>query len=269
LRLSLADHHKETRAATYRLLRIIVQNSLPLPRIEDVLICRDLLRDSRFDNCREQALRYIRRIIEHPEGCHAIPMSIVRILVSISDQAEDKFRFTAVITLCELALFNIQIVAHSGGLKPIFKNVTEFPLPILKSVASLFNFLSEKSITRSFLRPNVELEMVIAQFFDAYGDSGDAQSAQKLQNITETIRHVLGSWTGLLYFCGSEKLSLKSIVDCLFLKNHDIQDSIVELIGQIIQVPAVINAGFADSPFALHPAVILMLLIDCGLINVF
>lgn len=68
----------------------------------DLFLMKTLVRDSRFDGEREQAIRFIRRVIDHPSGYRlliagpeALPQNIVRVLVALSDQLDDKFRNVA------------------------------------------------------------------------------------------------------------------------------------------------------------------------------
>lgn len=63
---------------------------------------RTLVKDARFDAEREQAFRFVRRLIDHPMGSNLFPQSICRVLVAICDQFDDRFRNIAVETLCEL-----------------------------------------------------------------------------------------------------------------------------------------------------------------------
>jgi rapamycin-insensitive companion of mTOR len=51
---------------------------------------------------REQAVRLIRAYIDCVDGMQALPYSIPSILVSISEQGDDKLRPIALQTICEM-----------------------------------------------------------------------------------------------------------------------------------------------------------------------
>jgi hypothetical protein len=47
-------------------------------------------------------MRLLYRFIEMPEGAEAFPLSLIRVLVALSEQMDDRLRNTALGFLCEL-----------------------------------------------------------------------------------------------------------------------------------------------------------------------
>jgi rapamycin-insensitive companion of mTOR len=70
----------------------------------EIFIVRTLTRDHRYDVEREQAIRLIRACIDIPGASEHIPQSVVRILVSISEQPDEKLKVVCLETLCELGI---------------------------------------------------------------------------------------------------------------------------------------------------------------------
>ena len=147
----------------------MIHDSAPLDIFNDyhldVFLIRTLVRDSRFDTEREQAFRYIRRYLEHPGGPQNIPQSVVRILVSLLEQLDDKFCAIAAETLCEIgrvvnvALFNPEIVSFTGGYKTLFQWIIDGPSTLIKPIVASFMQLLDSPSQRGYLRPFVEIDV--------------------------------------------------------------------------------------------------------------
>nr|KAJ3422659.1 hypothetical protein HK105_007090 [Polyrhizophydium stewartii] len=210
LRLCLGDTTKEIRVATYKIMRILVSPSsvrILFSSHIDLFIIRTLIRDPRYDSEREQAIRFIRACIEEPEGPHFVPMSVVRALAAIAEQLDDRFRTICLETICELAVRHPELACFSGGTKAMFAALLDGPPEMLDPIVSTFLHLLDSPASRRYIRPHVELEMVISQFVDAY-TSKTGYSIEKL----------VGS---LVYFSIGNMRSVRSIVDALGLPNED------------------------------------------------
>ena len=118
-------------------------------------------------------------------------------------------------------------------MKTIFQAALEGPLELLKPVLRTLVFLIDSPNTRVFIRPHVELEVVISQFTDAYTTNCAAPAsypADKLQIAAAVIQEILATWTGyhlliqgLLFFCVGDRLSIRAIIDALSLPNEEIR----------------------------------------------
>ncbi|KAL2912185.1 hypothetical protein HK105_208318 [Polyrhizophydium stewartii] len=213
----------EIRVATYKIMRILVSPSsvrILFSSHIDLFIIRTLIRDPRYDSEREQAIRFIRACIEEPEGPHFVPMSVVRALAAIAEQLDDRFRTICLETICELAVRHPELACFSGGTKAMFAALLDGPPEMLDPIVSTFLHLLDSPASRRYIRPHVELEMVISQFVDAY-TSKTGYSIEKLVGSASVIRKVLSSWTGLVYFSIGNMRSVRSIVDALGLPNED------------------------------------------------
>jgi len=68
---------------------------------------------------REQALKLIRSFLNIQDGANYIPRSVISAIVSIADTPDDKMQSICLETLCEISLYNIELVAHCAGLKSV------------------------------------------------------------------------------------------------------------------------------------------------------
>ncbi|KAJ3033210.1 hypothetical protein HDV00_006653 [Rhizophlyctis rosea] len=73
----------------------------------DVFIIRALTRDQRYDVEREQALKLVRTLLDIPGGVELLPQSIVRTIIAVAEQSDDKMRNVSLETLCEFGMINV------------------------------------------------------------------------------------------------------------------------------------------------------------------
>ena len=98
--------------------------------------------------------------MDAPKGCKYLSQGIVRTLVAIADQKEDRISLIALETLCEIALRNPELVATCGGIRIIFESLLETSRGMDESLLMTVLYLLDTEQTRCFLRPNVELEVI-------------------------------------------------------------------------------------------------------------
>ncbi|KAH6586295.1 hypothetical protein BASA50_000759 [Batrachochytrium salamandrivorans] len=281
LRLCLGDPIKDIRVATYKILRALVSADTVKTFFHrhhlDLFIIRTLIRDARYDSEREQAIRFIRAFLDETDGSQLIPMSIVRSLVAIAEQIDDRFRNVCLETICEIAVRNPELACHSGGTKVMLSALLDGPLELMDPIISSFLFLLDSPKSRSFIRAHVELEMVISQFSDAYTIKS-GYSIEKLIGCAAIIRKILFTWTGLVYFCIDGLRPIRSIVDALGLPNDDTRKALLGLFFDLFHVPRTsvkkLNEGSSEGPAVetIHlvshfRAILLMVFINAGLIE--
>ncbi|KAJ3323507.1 hypothetical protein HDV06_001784 [Boothiomyces sp. JEL0866] len=279
LRLCLVDPTKETRSASYQILeKMVTENCMEYLFKKyhfDVFILRTLSRDSRYDSERQQAMLLLVKIIEFPEGPNILPYSIIRMFVSLADQQDDRLRNTAIELLCELAIRIPDIISYSGGLKSIFMSIMEGPEELLPSVVKTFMYLIDEKDTRVYVRPHVELEMVISQFADAYTARG-AYPIDKLKICTAIIEEILSSWTGLYFYCVGNRQAIYAIIEALSLPNEEIRVMLSVIQNILLNMLQKILGNQTEHEKLDPEACIwlkqfkgmrLMIFIDCGLIE--
>ncbi|KAJ3392033.1 hypothetical protein HDU84_004961 [Entophlyctis sp. JEL0112] len=167
LRACLTDAGKEIRANAFRILRHVasaegvyaVRRSMTLGI--DIFIVRALSRDNRFDLEREQAIKLVRAFLEIEGAVKLLSTGLVRVLVALAENPEDKLRIVALETICEIAIWNVELVAECGGIRVIVGSLCEVfgRTAVGNVVVSTVVYLMDSESTRKYLRPEVELEV--------------------------------------------------------------------------------------------------------------
>ncbi|KAJ3087070.1 hypothetical protein HK102_011873 [Quaeritorhiza haematococci] len=239
IRMCLVDPAKEVRANAFRVFRHLAATAdilgimLDTAHV-DVFIIRALNRDSRYDVEREQALKLVRAFLDVQDGWTLIPQSVVRTVVAIAEQNDDKFRNICIETLCELAVRNVEVCALCGGLKIVFGSLLEGPKELSEVVMLTILYVLDTEHTRAYLRPRVELEMIISNFTDAF--SRGPSYEERLTVCSKAITALLKSWTGLIYLCLDDKRAIRSIVESLKLPYEETRKILLEMFFEIFQI---------------------------------
>jgi rapamycin-insensitive companion of mTOR len=99
-----------------------------------------------------------------------------------------------------VALCNAKVVALSGGLKVIIPAIIDGPKELAETILYTLIYILDREDSRSYVRPYVEIEMLLANFTDVYG-KGQAYE-DKLNNCGRAIIALLRTWTGKIKaFC--------------------------------------------------------------------
>ncbi|KAL5037102.1 hypothetical protein BDV3_006204 [Batrachochytrium dendrobatidis] len=281
IRGCLGDSAKEIRIVAYKILRTLISAStITLFFVNhhiDIFIIRTLIRDTRYDSEREQAIRFIRAYLDEPEGANIIPMSIIRAIVAIAEQIDDKFRSVCLETICELAICNPELTCLSGGTKVMLAALLDGPTELIDPIVASFLYLLDTCNSRAYIRTHVELETIISQFSDAY-TCKTGYSIDRLTCCAAVLRKFFSSWTGLVYFCIDNLRPVRSIVEALGLPNDDTRKALLGLFFDLFQVSRsnTLNATHTTTTRpaieTIHlvshfEAVLLMVLVRAGLIE--
>ncbi|KAI8823473.1 Rapamycin-insensitive companion of mTOR, N-term-domain-containing protein [Fimicolochytrium jonesii] len=198
---------------------------------------RTLTRDQRYEVEKEQALKLVRSFLDMNGGADILPQSLVRSLVSLAESADDKFRGVCLETLCELAIRNMPLLTLAGGTSVVFGALLEVTPELLEVVVKTVLYMLDSQKTRTYMRPSVELEMIISQFTDAY--SRGSANEGKLLACAKAVTLLFKSWTGIIYLCLDDKRAIRSIVESLRLPYDENRKILLEMLFDIfhIEVP--------------------------------
>ncbi|GFN88091.1 rapamycin-insensitive companion of mtor [Plakobranchus ocellatus] len=248
LEAGLLNEAKQVRTASLRVLRYL----LPFPDTlecflnlhQDFLVARCL--DVSLDNEIERihAIKLIRQIIK---TCPArFPKSLLYALVAIgNDGATERDRMVRVSleTLCELAITNVNLVAECSGIQTLTWNILDcHQYPRLnEALTSTIIFLLNHPKTRHFIRPQVDLERLLAPFTDSHfrysiedarGEERDSRFIASKLAVTTVMR----SWPGLIRLCHPEGTGMQSLIGILYLPYVEIRKYILELISDLFRL---------------------------------
>ncbi|GAA5902766.1 TORC2 complex subunit TSC11 [Sporobolomyces salmoneus] len=264
---------KDVRSATYRLLRHVSNSTkavrtLLLDRHLHFYLIRSLGRDSKHDLEKEQALRLIRRILElsttlaappdstspsdslqDHERLHSHLVAVLRGVVAIAEQPEEKLRLASLETLGELVIRDVSLLVKCEGLRVVLQAMSDGgPSPSSTSGGGGGGLYNEMSIIlstsflgiidhpdlRRWLRPGIDLEIVLSGFTEVQGKgSGIEERIKASSMIVETL---LKSWSGLMYLNVNGRQALTSLVDSLTNPSRVVRDTLLDMLSNIFNV---------------------------------
>ncbi|CAL1528119.1 unnamed protein product, partial [Lymnaea stagnalis] len=262
LEISLLNDAKQVRTASLRVIRYLLPYEETLDTFLllhfDFLVARCL--DVSLDNEIERihAVKLIRQIIK--SAPLKFPKSLLYVLVAIgNDGASERDRMVRVAleTICELAFSNVDLVAKCGGIQTLIWNILDcHQYPRLnEALTSTIIFLLNHPHTRHFIRPQVDLERLLAPFTDSHfrysvedGRSDERDSrfiASKMAVIT-----VMRSWPGLIRLCHPEGSGMQSLIGILYLPYVEIRKYVLEVISDLFRLSLPVWAEDFGSAFA-------------------
>ncbi|GAA5961649.1 hypothetical protein JCM3765_000463 [Sporobolomyces pararoseus] len=310
---------KDVRSATYRLLRHLLDSSdqvhlLLLDRHLHFYLIQSLARDAKHDLEKEQALRLIRRILEllttsrvndfdfdleRHHKAHTRLVAILRGVVAIAEQSEEKLRLASLETLGELVIRDISLLVKCEGLRVVLQAMSDGSSSGTSSGTGVntqhYNEMStilsmsflgivDHPDLRKWLRPGIDLEIVLSGFTEVQGKGTGMEERIKASSlIVETL---LKSWSGLLYLNVNGRQALTSLVDSLTNPSRIVRDTLLDMLSNIFnvqrkQLPSPSTDDSAKSTFRSrktdqqtrtnlidqYTAILLLTFIDAGLVE--
>ncbi|XP_069483265.1 rapamycin-insensitive companion of mTOR isoform X2 [Ambystoma mexicanum] len=269
LRLALLNEAKEVRAAGLRALRYLIRDSSILQKVlrlkVDYLIarCIDIQQSNEVE--RTQALRLVRKIIS--VNASLFPSSIANSLIAVGNdglQEGDRMVRACIAVICELALQNPEIVALRGGLSTILKNVIDCQLSRINEalITTILHLLNHPK-TRQYVRPDVELERILAPYTDFHyrhnPDTAEGQLKEDRESrflaskmgIVATFR----SWAGIISLCKPGNSGIHSLIGVLCIPNMEIRRGLLEVLYEIFRLPLpAVTEDFIEGLLSVDPS---------------
>ncbi|KAH7923835.1 hypothetical protein BV22DRAFT_1035895 [Leucogyrophana mollusca] len=260
---SLSDHcSKHCRAAAYRLIRHALVDASSVERLHeqpvDWYMVKSLVRDNKHAVEKEQVIKLIRTIVDiisdrerdhrrdrerRPSagsvtGTNVIPLSepVMRAFIAVAEHPEDPFRPVCVLTLAEMILLDIDLVARTGGIRFLLHALGEGPVEVGPILAATFLHIVDSPRTRKYLRIGTDLEIALSSVTDAYGKGTD--HADRMRECTKVIQLMLRTWSGLMYFCMEDQLAIKSIVNTLRIPSLETREIILDMFFDLLNIKA-------------------------------
>jgi hypothetical protein len=258
-----------------------ISSSLKTIRQYAALGFEDQVTDLRFDipivwiltgtdgKLREAALKTLQGLLANQKT--SFPKSCLRCLISIAESPNDPLRLVANEMLCEAAVIDPLKAFENGVIKYLFASLVEGPKELLDGLLLTLLYLLDSSVTRRYVRPNVELEMIISFFSDFNINSKNDE--QKLVTSSRVLNHLMKSWTGMLYLFGSDSETVKSVISSLKVPVKSYREHLIGTFCGMIALPDESNPSiYSKRPnlvFIFHfRAMQVILLLEAGLLDV-
>ncbi|KAG0039519.1 hypothetical protein BGZ82_007914 [Podila clonocystis] len=219
LRFCLASTVREIRLNAYRCLRLLSGTGPLGPVLTahkiDVFIIRSLMADHRLESERIEALKLVRCFITTKEGMQHISDGVMRAVIAIAEQSDEKLRNACLETLGEMVMADPKPVARCGGFRAILVALSDNLQDLSDALLKVFLYMLESPDTRCYVRQGLDSEMVMAVFTDIY--SMGPSYLERVKAAARIVTSMIRSWAGLFDLCANDKRAIRSLVQSIKL----------------------------------------------------
>ncbi|KAL8674117.1 MAG: hypothetical protein Q9168_001454 [Polycauliona sp. 1 TL-2023] len=235
----LLSQSREVVAAGYRVTRHAITDRRSLQTIRrlntDELVMLSLVKESKANIEREQALKFVRAFLDVKGGIHEMSNIVLRTIVAIAEHHEDRLRNISILTLLELLVRSPAKVVDAGGMASLTQALLDGSYPGSESLASAILFLFDKPKDRRYLKSCHELDAAFTVFTDPLVVHS---SEEKLKASASVIIALLQSWPGLYSVSNDGFSAIKSLLLSLAYPSLLARDLILDIINAILQIKA-------------------------------
>ncbi|KAF9434712.1 hypothetical protein BGZ76_007560 [Entomortierella beljakovae] len=252
------------------------------------LVAWSLMSDHRIESERIEALKLVRCFITTRDGMRYISDGVLRAIIAIAEQNDEKLRNACLETLGEMIMSDPKPVARCGGFRAILIALSDSLQDLSDALLKVFLYMLESPDTRVYVRQGLDSEMVMSVFTDIYSQGPTYTDRVKASGriVTSMVR----SWAGLFDLCSNDKRAIRSLVQSIKLPIQENRKVLLDMFYEIfrIQTPKWLK-GFLDGnsvkptqedfdgywgsnipPLGLvdnHQSVVLTVFIEAGLIE--
>ncbi|KAF9959695.1 hypothetical protein BGZ70_008784 [Mortierella alpina] len=238
LRFCLASTVREIRLNAYRCLRLLSGTGPLAPVLTafkiDTFIVRSLMADHRLESERIEALKLVRCFVTTKEGMQHISDGVMRAVIAIAEQADEKLRNACLETLGEMAMSDPKPVVRCGGLRAILVALTDNLQDLSDALLKVFLYLLESPETRCYVRQGLDSEMVMAVFTDIY--SLGPSYLDRVKASGRIVTSMVRSWAGLFDLCANEKRAIRSLVQSIKLPIQENRKVLLDMFYEIFRI---------------------------------
>jgi rapamycin-insensitive companion of mTOR len=189
--------------------------------------------DKRQDKEKRQIIELMRQITKKFSDAEAVPVLLVKGLVSVAENPEDPYSATSTEILRDLLVKNPYAVSTAGGTKILLSAVIDPKFKdIAESIVMTFLYLLDDAETRKYVRDG-EIQTIFAPFTQEYTEDKKEQRNQ-WEASRKAICIMMKSWTGLVVLSKSG-LGLRALVNALKINHEERQQIILDIIIDILR----------------------------------
>lgn len=241
IRVLLLHQNSEVVASGYRIARTAITGLESLRNIRDLfvdyLIARSLCKDSKSQIERTQALRLVRAFLDVPDGVEEIALGVVRAIVAVAEQSDDKLRTAALETLTEIFVFSPRKVACSGGTKVLLQTIVDGPYELSAPISMAFAYCLEFPGNRNLFRNGRDLEFLVSPFTEVQIKT--VASSERLRNCARVIAALLRTWSGIFAFSVDNFHALRALFSCLNVGVSQLRDILLDMVLMLLCIKPV------------------------------
>ncbi|KAG5949801.1 hypothetical protein E4U53_005754 [Claviceps sorghi] len=248
MQMMLLSESREVVAAGYRVARYAISDVLSIKRIRsfntDFLVIRSLNNYRKADVEREQALKFVRAFLDIKDGIKEISRAVVRTIVAVAEQGEDRrpgiqpadqsldrLRPICVETLAEILVRDPPLLIASGGLGTLSEALAEGTYRSPESLTSAFLFLLDAPQRRKYILPGYGLDVVFTAFTDPLAAAEDI-----LKQNSRAISVAMRSWSGLMTLSMYNFRPIRSLIASILFPNPSIRETVLDLLFSLLRI---------------------------------
>ncbi|KAK5821402.1 Rapamycin-insensitive companion of mTOR, N-term-domain-containing protein [Linnemannia elongata] len=238
LRFCLASTVREIRLNAYRCLRLLSAAG-PLGPIltshkVDIFIVRSLMADHRLESERIEALKLVRCFVTTKEGMQHVSDSVLRAVIAVAEQTDEKLRNACLETLGEMIMSDPKPVARCGGFRAILMALTDNLQDLSDALLKVFLYMLESPETRGYVRQGLDSEMVMAVFTDIYS-LGPAY-LDRVKASSRIVTSMVRSWAGLFDLCANDRRAIRSLIQSIKLPIQENRKVLLDMLYDIFRI---------------------------------
>lgn len=193
--------------------------------------------------------------LTHTSSVSLVSVGLLRAIVALAENGEDRLRFIALQTLMELVVRDIELLAAADGIRVLLQALNDGPYELAQSIATTFLFLVDRPHLREYLHPGVDLEVhyspdhadilltsylfsVLAALQIAFsglteGTGKQNHSDERILSSGRLVVLLLKSWSGLFYFTQGKRQALRSLVGTLSAPSHVVVETMLDTLSKL------------------------------------
>lgn len=235
----LLSQSRDVVAAGYRVTRHAIADRRSLQMIRrlntDEIVMLSLVKDSKANIEREQALKFVRAFLDVKGGIYELSNSVLRTIVSVAEHHDDRLRNMSLLTLLELLIRNSSMVITSGGMASLTEALLDGTYQGSESLAYSILYLFDKPSDRFYLESCHELDAAFTIFTDPIAVH---VSEEKLKSSARLITALLNSWPGLFSVANDGFAATRGLLQSLSYPSLLARDLVLDIIFAVLQIKA-------------------------------
>lgn len=169
---------------------------------------------------------------------------MARTLVGLLQWQDETVRRCAIEILRMLAIHNVEICCHAGGIKALCDTISDPKLEVTsEDVTYTLIYLLNEPESRNQIYHQFDIEQIFSCFSDIERDYSSKAKKENYHSMNTRLRlssraiiKFFKSWSGLIYL-GYEKRSMKSLVEALKQPiKFNVRECIFDLFDEILKI---------------------------------
>ena len=237
VQLMLLSDSSEIVGAGYRLTRYVIADQKSLQTIRelhtDELVVLSLTKGSKAMTEREQAMKFVRAFLGVKKGVNELSRAVVRAVVAIAENTEDRLRNMAIMTLAEILIRSPDLLVKSGGMGPLNNALADESYRASQSLTATFVHVLDTPVKRKYLLSGREMEPVLSNFSDAVEIHG---SEEKLRSSLDAISVMIKTWPGFITLAKNDGSNLRSLLQSFVYDSPQAHDMLLDFLFDTLRI---------------------------------